>query len=191
MSENCQPNQFTFDGDGGPRGNNNPSDVNFGPAQQVRAGPSFMDELMPGETEPFGNLASAPQPTVDWAALVHQVATFGEDLVFNNPNLNVFFLHEPPSDTPTNGPPLNPLMVDELLTDESVLDSALFTMLAPVDSAVIRHPSLTADVKAQRKVNACVNALRNKELGDSIREFEALKLQQVDTLSIKHTVPIT
>lgn len=208
MPESRQPNQFTFDlntGNGG-SWSNNLSDANFGPApQQLRAGFSLMDELMSGVTDSFSDLVSAPQPTVDWAALVQQVATFGEDQIFDDPSFDAFPPLEPPSNAPADASPLEPLMVDEFCSDKadmqgvnvpanlqiSALDDAPFTMPAPFGGVITQRPRLTADAKAQRKVNARVNALRNKELDDSIREFEALKMQQVDALSIKHAVPIT
>lgn len=204
MSDSRQPNQFTFNlqSDGGPW-SNNLLDINFGPApQQLRVRPSLMDELTSNSTDSFDDFTSDPQPTVDWAALGHQIATLGEG--FDGPNLDAFFSSEPPSNTPTDTPPLDALMADTFHSDEtdvqslgvpanpqtSMLNDALFTMPAPVGGVITQRPKLTAATKAQRKVNARVNAARNKELDDSICEFEALKSQQADALSIKHTVPI-
>lgn len=206
MSDSHQPNQLSFDldaGDGGPWGNNL-SEANFGPApQQLRPGFSLMDELTSSAIDSISDFVSDPQPAVDWMALGQQIATLGED--FDGPNLDAFFTLEPPSDMCTNSLPFDSLMVRTFHSDEtdlqglgapanpqtSALNDALFTMPAPVGIAITQRPKLTASAKAQRKVNAQVNALRNKELNDSIREFEAHKLQQADALSIKHTVPIT
>lgn len=188
-------------------GSNNLADNNLGPTPpQQLPDYSLMNNLLFNLMDLFNETPSNPEPVVDWAKIYQDVgATFGQGPIFDGPDTTPVLSPNAPVDatiidTPTDDTlpsddndmqgldmTINPQTTP---TATSVLDGAPFTMVAPVAVAATPRRKLTSAEKAQRKVNAQVNAQRNKEVDGSLRTFEALKSQQVDALALKHAIPV-